>query len=169
MLSQLKNTMFFVAKICKNALRASTEGNLAVAASTPTYSSLALTQIYFWTWALYEKHHTMMKDSKLWKWICCNVVSDKLKIITHQRQMQHHVAIQWDWIGWISGLSYRAPTVLIIWNWYLVYFLKWYFEAGKAGEEKACQGCRPDVKGLQLAVDGKQFGDQTPDQMKIIS
>ena len=93
----------------------------------------------------------------------------KLKIITHQRQMQHHVAIQWDWIGWISGLSYRAPTVLIIWNWYLVYFLKWYFEAGKAGEEKACQGCRPDVKGLQLAVDGKQFWDQTPDQMKIIS
>ena len=83
-----------------------------------------------------------MKASKLWKWICCNVVSDKLKIITHQRQMQHHGAIQWDWIGWISGLSYRAPTVLIIWNWYLVYFLKWYFEAGKAGEEKACQGCK---------------------------
>ena len=34
--------MFFVAKICKRALRASVEGNLAVAASTPTYSSLAL-------------------------------------------------------------------------------------------------------------------------------
>ena len=32
--------MFFVAKTCKSALRASTEGNLAVAASTPTYSSL---------------------------------------------------------------------------------------------------------------------------------
>ena len=34
--------MFFVAKICKRALRASIEGYLAVAASTPTYSSLAL-------------------------------------------------------------------------------------------------------------------------------
>ena len=33
--------MFFVAKICKRALRASIEGYLAVAASTPTYSSLA--------------------------------------------------------------------------------------------------------------------------------
>ena len=33
--------MFFVAKICKCALRASIEGYLAVAASTPTYSSLA--------------------------------------------------------------------------------------------------------------------------------
>ena len=32
--------MFFVAKICKRALRASIEGYLAVAASTPTYSSL---------------------------------------------------------------------------------------------------------------------------------
>ena len=31
--------MFFVAKICKRALRASIEGYLAVAASTPTYSS----------------------------------------------------------------------------------------------------------------------------------
>ena len=34
--------MFFVAKICKRALRASIEGYLAVAASTPTYSSLGL-------------------------------------------------------------------------------------------------------------------------------
>ena len=33
--------MFFVAKICKRALRASIEGYLGVAASTPTYSSLA--------------------------------------------------------------------------------------------------------------------------------
>ena len=33
--------MFFVAKICKRALRASIEGYLAVATSTPTYSSLA--------------------------------------------------------------------------------------------------------------------------------
>ena len=32
--------MFFVAKICKSALRASIEGYLVVAASTPTYSSL---------------------------------------------------------------------------------------------------------------------------------
>ena len=30
--------MFFVVKICKRALRASIEGYLAVAASTPTYS-----------------------------------------------------------------------------------------------------------------------------------
>ena len=37
--------MFFVVKICKRALRASTEGNLAVAASTPTYSSLINTKI----------------------------------------------------------------------------------------------------------------------------
>ena len=34
--------MFFVAKICKRALRASIEGYLAVAASTPTYSSLVV-------------------------------------------------------------------------------------------------------------------------------
>ena len=45
MLSQLKNTMFCVAKICKRALRASTEGNLAVAASTPTSSSLVVGRV----------------------------------------------------------------------------------------------------------------------------
>ena len=33
---------FFVAKICKRALRASTEGYLAVVASTPTYGSLVV-------------------------------------------------------------------------------------------------------------------------------
>ena len=43
--------MFFVAKICKRALRASIEGYLAVAASTPTYSSL------FWM-------------NKFYEWIC---------------------------------------------------------------------------------------------------
>ena len=37
--------MFFVAKICKRALRASNEGYLAVAASTPTYSSLLAPQV----------------------------------------------------------------------------------------------------------------------------
>ena len=37
--------MFFVAKICKRALRASTEGYLAVVASTPTYSSLMMTMM----------------------------------------------------------------------------------------------------------------------------
>ena len=37
--------MFFVAKICKRALRASIEGYLAVAASTPTYSSLVSVEI----------------------------------------------------------------------------------------------------------------------------
>ena len=36
--------MFFVAKICKRALHASIEGNFAVAASTPTYSSLVIMQ-----------------------------------------------------------------------------------------------------------------------------
>ena len=37
--------MFFVAKICKRALRASIEGYLAVAASTPTYSSLTVNNL----------------------------------------------------------------------------------------------------------------------------
>ena len=36
----VKYNVCFVAKICKHALRASIEGYLAVAASTPTYSSL---------------------------------------------------------------------------------------------------------------------------------
>ena len=39
--------MFFVAKICKRALRASIEGYLAVAASTPTYSSLIVTTVNY--------------------------------------------------------------------------------------------------------------------------
>ena len=34
--------MFFVAQICKRALRASIEGYLAIVASTPTYSSLTI-------------------------------------------------------------------------------------------------------------------------------
>ena len=39
-------TVFFVAKICKRALRASIEGYLAVSASTPTSATLNSTIIY---------------------------------------------------------------------------------------------------------------------------
>ena len=41
--------MFVVAKICKRALRASTEGYLTVAASTPTYSSLPVGTTYIYS------------------------------------------------------------------------------------------------------------------------
>ena len=48
--------MFVVAKICKCALRASIEGYLAVAASTPTYSSLVsiLKVIFFRSCKMYS-------------------------------------------------------------------------------------------------------------------
>jgi len=51
--------MFFVAKICKRALRASIEGYLAVAASTPTYSSLLLANLAEKLQGLPEKNLNM--------------------------------------------------------------------------------------------------------------
>ena len=77
--------MFFVAKICKRALRASIEGYLAVAASTPTYSSLikacmahqGFTVIQDWVSQKCDKETYESRTCHVYKMIVTPFVSNK--------------------------------------------------------------------------------------------